>query len=89
MSDGERRGDAFTEKDRVVLKDVRIQVRAINGTVKRHDEELFGHNDHGTVGIISRIRVLEDIALQGKTAVRVVVGLLVIVGFTNILLLFR
>lgn len=85
----ERRMDTFTEKDRQVLKDVRTQVQGINGTVARHDEELFGHNEHGTVGVISRLRTLEDLALQAKTAVRVVVGLLVIVGFTNILLLFR
>ncbi len=81
--------DAFTEKDRIVLKEVRAQVRAINGTVTRHDEELFGDEEHGTIGAISRIRALEDIVLQGKTAVRVVVGLLIITGFTNILLLFR
>ena len=81
--------DAFTEKDRVVLKDVRIQVRGINGKVKRHEEEIFGSVERKTSGINNDLADLKVLAVQLKTAVRVVVGLMIIIGFTNILVLFR
>ncbi len=69
--------------------DVLKEVRKVNGFVQRNSEELFGDEKHGTVGAISRIRVLEDLALQAKTAVRVVIGLITVIGVTNILLLIR
>lgn len=85
----ERRENAFTEEDRKVLKDVRAQVRAINGTVTRHDEEIFGDPSRQVVGSKKSIEELNRLALQVKTAVRVIVALVAVVGITNILILFR
>lgn len=85
----ERRENAFTEEDRAVLKDVRAQVRAINGTVTRHDEEIFGDPSRQVVGSKKNIEELNRLALQAKTAFRVVVGLVALVGITNILILLR
>jgi len=43
-------GNSFTEKDRQLLKATHEQLQGINGSVKRHDEEIFGCPDHSTVG---------------------------------------
>ncbi len=85
----ERRDNVFTPKDRALLQDTNEQVQSINGFVKRHQEEIFGDDGHSTVGLVVRIKFLEELALQGKTAVRVLVGILAIVGVTNVLILFR
>jgi len=81
--------NSFTEKDRQLLKATHEQLQGINGSVKRHDEEIFGCPDHSTVGLIQDVTELQSLALQARTAVRVVVALIALVGITNILILFR
>ncbi len=71
------------------IHEVLIEVKKINGSVKRHEEELFGDEVHGTVGVVSRVRVLEDLGLQLRTGIKVVIGLVVLIGITNIILLVR
>jgi hypothetical protein len=84
LSGGERRENSFTPEDRKLLKDVDEKVTTINGDVKRNKEELFGDRLHGTVGVVSRVRILEDLAIQIKTAVRVLIVIGTILGATNV-----
>lgn len=85
----ERRENVFTPKDRQLLKDTHGQLQGINGSVRRHDEEIFGCENHNTPGLIQEVSELQALALQAKTAVRVVVALIALVGITNILILLR
>lgn len=80
---------SFTEKDRKVLYDVRDQVEEINGTVKRHDEEIFGSNTKSTKGLVTGYEQLHDFEVAIRTGIKVIITLLSILGITNIVLLFR
>ncbi len=71
------------------IHEVLIEVKEINGSVKRHEEELFGDETHGTVGVVSRVRVLEDLGLKLETGIKVVIGIVALIGITNIMLLLR
>ena len=82
MTQDERRRDSFTEKDRKLLKE-------INGSVKRHDEEIFGSEKHGTAGLKKNQTEVMLFIAQLRTTARVVIGLIVVLGISNILILFR
>ncbi len=85
----ERRENSFTAKDRKVLYDVSDKVDEINGTVKRHDEEIFGNSAKSTKGLIKAIAELHDFRVSVQTAIRVIVVLLGLIGVTNLVILFR
>lgn len=87
--DEERRENVFTAQDRLWLKDVRVQVTGINGSVKRHDEEIFGHEGNNTVGLKAQMSELNVFKTQIKTGIAVMVFLLAVIGVSNLVLLFR
>lgn len=59
----------------------------INGTVARHNEEIFGNN--ATQGLVPRVRQNEEYIIQVKAVTRAIVALMAIVGVTNIIMIFR
>ncbi len=89
MTDSERRENVFTSKDRNLLAHIDAQCKEINGFVKRHEEEIFGSEDHKTSGLKPEVSDLKLLAIQVKTAIRVVVVLIGLVGITNIMILVR
>ena len=85
----ERRENVFTAQDRVWLKEVRAQVRGINGSVKRHEEEIFGSEKNHTTGLKETMDQMVEFKTQIKAGIAVVVVLLTIIGVSNLILLFR
>lgn len=82
MTTPERRENAFTEKDRRLLKAVDKKVTTINGEVMRNKEELFGDEDHGTVGLVSQVAKLMEFRTQVRAGIAVILAL-------DVILLFR
>ncbi len=71
------------------LKDQSEQLRLQNGNILRHNEEIFGSEEHNTAGLKPDVRELKILVIQAKTVFRIVIGVVALVGFTNILLLIR
>ncbi len=89
MMEEERRENVFTKKDRTVLYDTRKQVREINGSVKRHDEEIFGDKSNHTIGLIEVKEQFLEFRTQIRTGIVIIVTLLGLLGVSNLILLFR
>lgn len=85
----ERRENVFTGEDRITLTRIDDQCKQINGSVKRHDEEIFGDENKGTPGLKSTVAGLVEFMVQVKTAIVVIVTLLSLIGITNLVILFR
>lgn len=85
----ERRENVFTSEDRITLDHIEAQCVQINGSVRRHDEEIFGDEDKGTVGMKTTVAGLVEFMVQVKTAIVVIVTLLTMIGVTNLVILFR
>ena len=65
------------------------EVRAINGLVQRHEEELFGCPDKQTAGVKSDVEELKVFAIQAKTVIKIAIAVVAFFGATNILLLIQ
>ena len=59
------------------LHGIRMELAGINGTVKRHDEEIFGDDDKGTTGLRLEMDEIHDLIISVRAAFWT---LLVIVG---------
>ena len=55
----------------------------------RHNEEIFGNEEHGTSGLKPDVRELKVLVIQAKTILRIVIAVVALVGVTNILVLIR
>jgi len=60
-------------------------LKEINGTIERHSEELFGNNS--TKGVIAELSELHDYAVSTKSAIKVIVTLVSLIGIGNIVLM--
>ena len=60
-----------------------------NGQILRHNEEIFGSEKHGTAGLKPDVRELKVLVIQAKTVLRIFIGVVALVGVTNVWLLFR
>ncbi len=63
------------------------QLTKINGTIARHNEEIFGKGS--TRGLVPRMRVQEESWLKVRTAAIVAVSIVSLVGVSNIWLILR
>jgi len=68
---------------RTIIIDERL--KEINGTVSRHNEELFG-NQH-TVGVVRELEEIHDFMVSTKSGIKIMITLLSAVGIGNVLLL--
>ena len=82
MSEEERRRDSFTKEDRKLLK-------AINGTVARHDEEIFGSEEYHTPGLKKNQTEIMVFVASLRTTARVIGVLIAVLGISNVLILIR
>ncbi len=71
------------------LTKIEGHLRTQNGHILRHNEEIFGSENHGTAGLKPDVRELKVLVIQAKTVFRIVIAVVALVGFTNILLLIR
>jgi len=85
----ERRMNAFTAEDRRLLEQTYNQVIIINGTVKRHDEEIFGHDGNHTVGLVETRDQFLEFKTQIKTGIAVLIAIGTLLGASNIAILIR
>lgn len=71
--------------------EVLAQLKAINGTVRRHDEWLVGDTQSQTVGLLpwrratdQRLDATDDLVLQARTTLRTVKWLIGVVASLNL-----
>ena len=60
------------------------QVSAINGSVARHDEEIFGDERTKTVGLREEMNAMHDLVVSLKASARTLQYLIGILGVGNI-----
>ncbi len=61
------------------------RLKELNGTVSRHNEELFGNQN--AVGIIKEVSEFHDFVVSSKTGFKIMITLLSAVGIGNVILL--
>ncbi len=71
------------------LTKIEGHLRTQNGYVLRHNEEIFGSEEHGTAGLKPDVREIKILIIQAKTVLRIVIAVITLVGATNIFLLVR
>ena len=71
------------------LTKIEGHLRTQNGHILRHNEEIFGSEEHGTAGLKPDVRELKILVIQAKTVLRIFIGVVAVVGITNIILLIR
>ncbi len=79
----------FTAADRKLLKDTYDLAKETNGSVQRHDEEIFGSEEKKTTGLKKNQSDLLLFAAQLRTAIRVVGVFIALIGVANIWLIIR
>lgn len=60
------------------------EVASLNGTVRRHDEEIFGHQDRGTAGLRTQVAEMHDLIVSVRAAARTLAWIISILGVSNI-----
>ena len=65
--------------------DIKDQLKEMNGTIARHNEELFGNQN--SPGVIKKVEDLHDFVVSTKSATKVLVTIVSIVGVGNIILI--
>lgn len=66
-----------------LMQDTNDQVREINGSVKRHDEEIFGRKN--SPGLKKEVSEIHDFMVSTKASVRTLIVLVSAIGIVNII----
>lgn len=81
--------ELWREEVQSQLTKIEGHLKTQNGHILRHNEEIFGSEDHGTVGLKPDVRDLKILVIQAKTVLRIFIGVVALVGVTNIWILIR
>ena len=68
-----------------LAQETNTQVREINGHVKRHQEEIFGIDNHP--GLRQEVDEIHDYMIGTKSAVKTVVTVISLIGVANLVAL--
>jgi len=80
-----RQSDRDWEEMFTLVKQTRDQVAEMNGSVRRHNEEIFGGNNQP--GLRHEVDDCHDFMVSTKSGVKAIVTLLSLIGVVNIIAL--
>ena len=75
--------DRQMEEMFVLVKQTRDQVMIQNGTIKRHNEEIFGNNNYP--GLRKEVDECHDFVIATRSSVKTIVTLVSVIGIANII----
>lgn len=78
----------FTLQDREKIDAILLRVKDINGTIKRHEDQLYGDGKHQR-GNTATLEELHDFMVEIKASTRTIFVFLGLIGITNIALIFE
>jgi hypothetical protein len=82
-----RQSDRELEKLFTLMKQTRDQITEMNGTVRRHNEEIFGLPEAGKCGLVREVDDIHDFVVTTKSSVKTIVTIVSIIGVANIIAL--
>jgi hypothetical protein len=74
----------FTVRDREDIEKALELIQDMNGSVKRHDEEIFGDDRKKTPGLVKDVAEIKDTILTARTVIRTLWAVAIFLGVTNI-----
>ena len=81
-----RQADRELEELFTLMKQTRDQITEMNGTVRRHNEEIFGL-PNGKCGLVREVDEIHDFVVTTKSSVKTIVTIVSIIGIANIIAL--
>ena len=81
-----RQSDRELEELFTLMKQTRDQITIMNGTVKRHNEEIFGVAN-GKCGLVREVDDIHDFVVTTKSSVKTIVTIVSAIGIANLVAL--